>query len=448
MPEASAVTASARPPLALSPGQVEAKAKVKAWLQAALDHEFEPPAPKPEGAFGLDEIVTGDDPDAPKVQPLFKLQGYAGTGKTTIIRALLEDWSQLRVKFGAYTGKAALVMQRNGLPASTIHSMIYKVVPPNKQECEDLFKKIKETDDEGTAKRLRQELKEKQKVRFELKVPEECELSKCDLLVLDECSMVNDDMLADLRTFGVPILALGDPGQLPPIDGAGVLVKGKPDIFLTEIHRQAQDNPIIDFATRARSGVQIPLGAKGGSMRCLSYQLDKRVFLAVDQIITGKNLTRLDINRRVRRMKGFDSRYPVVGDKLICLKNDKIDMIFNGQMGVVTAVGELLDAYVELTVAMESGPGEEPREVKVRALRAYFDAYFDKTALDNVRWWDRKDNHEFDYGYAITCHKAQGSQWDNVLVWDDGMLVWKPAERSKWLYTAITRAAQNIIIAS
>lgn len=415
------------PTLVLSPGQIDAKEKVKVWLKEAA------------------ELRSWEEDAQPK---LFKLQGYAGTGKTTIIRSLLEDQPSLSVKFAAYTGKAALVMQRNGLPAGTIHSLIYKVVPPNKQECEELFNLIKESADDGEIKRLRQELKEKQKVRFELKTPEECELSKCDLLVLDECSMVNDDMLKDLQTFGVPILALGDPGQLPPIDGAGALVKGQPDAFLTEIHRQAQDNPIIDFATRARSGIQIPLGAKGGSMRCLSYQLDKKIFLAVDQIITGKNVTRLDINRRVRSMRGFDKRYPVIGDKLICLKNDKVDMIFNGQMGVVTAVGEVLDAAVELTVAMESGPGEEPREVRVQALRAYFDAYFDKDALNNVRWWDRKANHEFDFGYAITCHKAQGSQWDNVLVWDDGMLVWKPEERKKWLYTAITRAAKNIIIAS
>lgn len=404
--------------IALSPGQVEAKTKVQSWLQLE-DHS-----------------------------PVFKLHGYAGTGKTTIIRAILAEQSGLVVRFAAYTGKAALVMQRNGLPATTIHSLIYKVIPPNKPRCEELFKLIRETSDAGEKKRLQQELEVEQKVRFELKEPEESDLRDADLLVLDECSMVNDDMLADLQTFGVPILALGDPGQLPPIDGSGALVRGKPDAFLTEIHRQAQDNPIIDFATRARNGIPLPTGKRGSSMRCFQYQLDRKIMLAVDQILTGKNVTRQDINRRVRAMLGFSGVYPQVGEKVICLRNDKTKMIFNGQIGEVTAVGELLHSNIELTIKMEGMPGVETEPVKVRALRAHFDNYNDKEALKNVKRWEFADSQEFDFGYAITVHKAQGSQWDNVLVWDDGFLNWKATERKQWLYTAITRAAQSIIIAS
>lgn len=420
---------AAPPALSLSSGQVEAKEKVKEWLGKA------------------DAVLGFGDDDEKAALPVFKLHGYAGTGKTTVIRALLAEWSGT-AKFAAYTGKAALVMQRQGLPATTIHSLIYKVVPPNKSKCEELFKKIREVGDAGEKKRLQQELEVEQKVRFDLKTPEESDLGQADLLVLDECSMVNDDMLRDLRTFGVPILALGDPGQLPPIDGSGALVRGVPDAFLTEIHRQAQDNPIIDFATRARSGIPIPAGKKGGSMKCFRYQLDPKIFLAVDQILTGKNVTRQDVNRRVRSMRGFSGTYPQVGEKLICLRNDKVKMIFNGQMGVVTEVGELLTSSIELTIAMEGMPGSEIPPIKVRALRAHFDSYDDKEAIKNVKRWEYADANEFEFGYAITVHKAQGSQWDNVLLWDDGFLGWKPIERKQWFYTGITRAAQNIIIAS
>lgn len=432
------------PTLNLSPGQIEAKRKVIEWLGMAQQSELAP-IEKASAPFDLDAPA-----DKPRSEPegIFKLWGYAGTGKTTIIRVLLEEFPDLVVKFAAYTGKAALVMQRNGLPATTIHSLIYKVIPPNKPRCEELFKLIRETSDAGEKKRLQQELEAEQKVRFELRDPEDSDLANADLLVLDECSMVNDDMLADLSTFGVPILALGDPGQLPPIDGSGALVRGKPNALLTEIHRQAQDNPIIDFATRARNGIPLPTGKQGTSMRCFQYQLDRKIMTAVDQILTGKNVTRQDINRRVRAMRGFSGVYPQVGEKVICLRNDKTKMIFNGQMGEVIEVGELLHSNIELTIKMESAPGTNPEPVKVRALRAHFDSYNDKDALKNVKRWEFADSNEFDFGYAITVHKAQGSQWDTVLVWDDGFLGWKPTERKQWLYTAITRAAQSIIIAS
>lgn len=414
---------------ALSPGQVEAKEKVATWLKVAR-------------AAREAEIRLDEEPPL-KWDPLFKLHGFAGTGKTTIIRALIEDQPTLRVKYAAFSGKAAMVMRRNGLPAGTIHSLIYKPIEPDKAKCNELFKRIRETADAGEKRRLQAELDTASKVTFDLRTEEESELRAADLLVLDECSMVNDEMLTDLKSFGVPILALGDPGQLPPIDGTGALVKGKPDVFLTEIHRQAADNPIIDFATRARNGVPIPYIQKGGSKKVQKYQILKEEILTSDQIITGKNVVRRDLNRRIRSLKGYSGRYPQLGEKLICLRNNKGLGIFNGMMGEVIEVGDLLGSAIELRVRMETG-----LEVKVTALRAHFDEYEEKDALKNVKRWEFKDNEEFDFGYAITVHKAQGSQWDNVILWDDGFLSWEPTERKKWLYTGITRAAQNIIIAA
>lgn len=412
----------------LSPGQIEAKKLVQEWLNNWAEHQMD------------------DLPPEIKVPPnFFKFQGYAGTGKTSTIKSLLEEFEG-GVSFAAFTGKAALVMTKQGLPAGTIHSLIYKPVEPDKQRCEDLFKKIRETGSDGEKRRLQKELDETRKVTFKLKEDHESDLSKSDLLVLDEVSMVGPEMGRDLESFGVPILAIGDPGQLPPIEGTGYFVQGKPDALLTEIHRQAKDNPIIDLATRARSGIPIPYGTFGGSIVLPKITLKDKTLGDADQILTGKNITRQDLNRRVRALRGFSGVYPQVGEKVICLRNNKELMIFNGQMAKVVSVGEHYDYSFEMELELEPDHKGETRKVKVFALKAHFDAYEDKTALNNVKWWMQKDSHEFDFGYAITVHKSQGSQWDDVLIYDDGMFVWEPPVRRRWLYTAITRAAKNVAI--
>ena len=223
--------------LTLSPDQQEAKRLTSKWLTSHSESRGE--------------------------SLLFRIFGYAGTGKTTIIRSLLEDFPKLNCCFGAYTGKAALVMQKQGLPARTVHSLIYRPVLPSKKKCDELLAKIKEEQDSKVKNRLYAELNEAQKVSFELRSRDESALALCNLLVLDECSMVNQEMLEDLLSFKVPIIALGDPGQLPPISGAGAIIKEKPDVLLEKIHRQAEGDPIIDFATRARNRIAIAKGDRG-----------------------------------------------------------------------------------------------------------------------------------------------------------------------------------------
>lgn len=411
----------------LSPSQLNAKEQITNWFDGVNSDNF--------------------DGDA-----IFRLFGFAGTGKTTTIRSLIGDLGLTNGKdvlFGAYTGKAAMVMRKTGLPASTIHSLIYKPVLPNKEECEKLAKILKDSDDPDEKKRFRKDLMDASKIRFQLREEGESALDKAQLLVLDECSMVNNDMLKDLLTFKVPMLVLGDPGQLPPIEGEGALTGVKPDIMLTEIHRQATGNPIIDYATRARNGIYIPFMANGSSSHVRQFQLNDDQVTKFDQVLTGKNATRKMLNQNIRRHKGFDSPYPQVGDKLICLKNDMNvpgGGLFNGMICEVMGVGDVLESAVEIEIRREIDPPNFP-PIKVKALRAHFDAYHDKEALDNVKWWERADSNEFDYGYAITVHKAQGSQWENVLVYDDKFLVWKRDERKRWLYTGITRAVESITIA-
>lgn len=382
-------------------------------------------------------------------RPIFRLFGYAGTGKTTTIRYIIAQLGLERnVIFGAYTGKAAMVMRKHGLPGQTIHSMIYLPVPPDKDKCRTLQNQLLTATDPDTKLRLRKELKEAGQVHFARRAMEDSVLDNASLVVLDECSMVNDEMLDDLLSFEVPILCLGDPGQLPPIDGEGALTRETPDFMLTEIHRQALDNPIIDFANRARQGIFIPRIMLGGSKHTSAAAISTEEVLSYDQILTGKNDTRKKLNARIRGLKGFTGLYPVIGDKLICLKNNAEDGLFNGMMCEVMGVGEMLDTSIELKIYRETDDRSSSDPIVVKALRAHFEAYQDKTVLDNVKWWERSDTDEFDFGYVITVHKSQGSQWDNVLLWDDKFFVWDRKERKRWLYTGITRAVENVTIAS
>lgn len=404
--------------VSLSPQQIAAATEIKNWYERGKEEGFED-------------------------KPIFRLFGYAGTGKTTTIRFITEQLGIAEdILFAAYTGKAAMVMRKHGLPARTIHSLIYEPSPPDQNKCNELHKKLKEENDAGERKRIRQELKEASAVHFELRDKRKSDLRDCPLLILDECSMVNEDMLKDLLTFRVPLLVLGDPGQLPPIEGTGALIKEKPDIMLTEIHRQAAGNPIIQLSLRARNGIPIPKGEQYNHLNQSS--LTKEQVFSYDQILCGKNLTRIALNQRVRDVKQFEDKiYPCVGDRLVCLKNNPAIGLYNGLMCEVIERGELLDSSIELTIKTELDVIME-----VKALRAHFDVYYDKEALDSVKWWERQDADEFDFGYCITVHKAQGSQWDNVLLWDDKFFVWDRNNRKKWLYTGITRAAEKLTIAS
>lgn len=416
------------PTFNLAPQQAFAAAAIKKWWTELED-----------GTISLED------------KPIWRLFGFAGTGKTTTIRAIIAELGLemgTDVLFAAFTGKAALVMQRNGLPGRTIHSLIYVPKEPDKKKCDELHKQLKSCDDPDEKKRLRKDLTEASKVSFHLRAAEESALTDARLLVLDECSMVNDDMLADLLKFNVPMLVLGDPGQLPPVHGEGALIRDAPDMTLTEIHRQAEGDPIIDFATRARNGIYIAKMKRGESAHVDRDKLSPFEVLKFDQILTGKNATRTMLNQRIRTLKGFEDNYPVVGDKLICLRNDAEKGLMNGLICEVIKVGDLLDVSIELTIRLEPVPGMPVQELEVRALRAIFDSYWDKEAMDNVKPWDRANANDFDFGYAITVHKSQGSQWDKVLLWDDGFLVWKKPERAKWLYTGITRAVSSIVIAS
>ena len=373
------------------------------------------------------------DPSAPQV---FRLFGFAGTGKTTLARHLAQD---VRTPmFAAFTGKAASVLREKGcVGATTIHSLMYTVTKRDRILLNQLNLKLTELTPEhpdyAETKALRDEEADKVK-RPWFYVNPDSELQFADLIIIDEVSMVDTKVGKDLESFGKKILVLGDPAQLPPIKGGGYFTNRAPDILLTEIHRQALDNPVLRWATLAREGTVIPYGDEGNAKKFRRERVDDAwlASVAAGQLLVGKNETRRALNQRVRTILGRSSTYPQRNDTLVWLQNDH-------RLGVLN--GTLCTAYCD---AEEFGDG------------LYINVAYDRRLLRDLKIapepFQGKDAEYdrgqlmIDFGYALTVHKAQGSQWETVTLYDDGFGKRDPEQRRRWLYTAITRAENTLNI--
>ena len=421
--------------------------------------------PSPQQAAAIRAIVDWYR-NPHRKQPVFRLFGYAGSGKTTITAHAMEalgfapmsrDGSTAGgVLFAAYTGKAALVMTRKGTPASTIHSLIYRVSEATPEEIARVEKEAADLRASiGTLppaeqlfamerlKRLELRLADIHQPRFVLN--EQSLVREAELIVLDEVSMVGPEMAADLLAFGKPILVLGDPGQLPPIKGAGAFTDAPPDVMLTEIHRQAGESAIIRLATMARQGAPIPYGAHDGYVwKMRRTDVTAEQLLRGGQVICGRNATRLHLNAAMKHAAGFAGAHPVgAGEKIICLKNRHDLGLINGMFVSLADIRHEGPLEFNATLTTEDGVAIAGRH------RFYKGHYDDHVHLDPERsrrdWKAMRGLIETVWGYVITCHKSQGSQWENVIVYDDGL--GRTAEdRARWLYTAITRAEQGLAI--
>src|SRR5215471_3282626 len=337
---------------------------------------------------------------------IFRLFGYAGTGKTTLAKHIAEGVDG-KVLFAAFTGKAACVMRSKGChSASTIHSLIYRA---------------RESGEEIPS--------------FDLW--HEAPASKAKLIIIDECSMVDAELARDLMSFGVPLLVLGDPAQLPPIQGGGFFTDAKPDAMLTEVHRQAQDDPIVRLSMDIRAGKSLAEGQYGETQVVSRRDLDPKRVLGADQVLVGRNATRRAYNARLRERRGFGDALPMAGDKLVCLRNNRRKGLFNGGLWVVK---EKPKARRQI-IRMHLNPDEDlgTRMVKVSVRPECFTG-----AIEQFEWPQRKPYDEFDFGYVLTVHKAQGSQWDDVVLFDESGAF--SDNRDRWLYTGVTRAAKRLTV--
>jgi len=370
---------------------------------------------------------------------VFTILGCAGSGKSTLIKYICEYLRlniDTQVKFVCFTGKAAQILNKKGLPAVTIHRLIYLPVEYSVIENGRMVIKIK----------------------FELR--KSLEDTNIQLLVLDEGSMVSDALLADILSFKIRLIILGDEAQLPPVEGDTNKFFKNPDMRLTQIVRQALDNPIIYYATQVREGKSLSLCNIEKKFAVITKSnITDRMLTKADQIICGKNTTRNSLNLYMREILHYKEEYPMQGEKLVCKRNNwnlAIDWkgqalpLINGTIGFIKEDARVIKQAVMLD------------EDKVSMISNYFidfkpdfveeDNYFnniriDKDSLESglvtAKSSDKELNY-FNWGYAISCHVSQSAEYNKVVVFEE---CFGDAEfHKRWLYTAITRAKEKIII--
>lgn len=363
---------------------------------------------------------------------VFVLAGYAGTGKSTMASRITDEIGADNVYYCAYTGKAANVLREKGCDnVNTLHGWLYDPREHNKRVIAELQEAIDVATLNGDmveVANLKDQLaarrEEEKKPRWALNT--ESELKRADLVIVDEYSMLNDKIISDLLQVAKKVLFLGDPYQLPPVEGECSLA---PDAFLEEIHRQALDSAIIMYSKIIREGGSIPMGRHGDLDFVHKRELGKQFYLDVDQLIVGKNATRIAMNDWYRRQLGYTSLYPDAGEKMICLKNNHARGLFNGMIGTARTKAKYAGHLYHFEF-------EDMESVKV----------FTGDVTGEGHKYDyrnpaHKELERFTYGYAITCHKSQGSEFEKLAVVNEP--IGRGEDRKRWTYTAITRAKQH-----
>lgn len=358
------------------------------------------------------------------------VSGYAGTGKSTLVKFIVANLGidNKDVAYISYTGKAALVLKEKGCPnAMTAHKLLYKTF----KKSDGTFAHVPRLDLEKDYK----------------------------LIVVDEVSMLPSNMWDLLLTHKVHILAMGDPGQLPPI-GTAHNILDTPHIFLDEIMRQAAESEIIRLSAEVRAGKSIK-PYKGSEINIVkSTDMVDGMYTWADQIICGKNTTRRAINEYCRAMKWEEDEsgllLPKDGDKIICLHNNWDQVTEDGTVLVNGLIGECFN--------IKTAPGpfgwdcwldfipdccnlENDENMGFSALHVDYKMITQgepTITKENYRRFPRNYRLEsFDYGYAITCHKSQGSEYNKVLVIEE---VLREEQHARWLYTACTRAKEKLTL--
>lgn len=365
------------------------------------------------------------------------ISGYAGSGKSTLVRFIIEalNVDENDVCYCAFTGKAAEVLRKKGNKnACTLHKLLYESIP---KPTGGFFRKPKSH------------------IPFKI-------------IVVDEVSMAPKTLIDLLFTHNVYIICLGDPGQLPPIEkDEDNHLLNHPHIFLDEIMRQAQESEIIQLTMKIRNNEPINY-YDGKEIKIIPYsQLNTGILQWGDQILTATNAKRLAINNQMRRLLDYPD-YPVDGDKLICLKNywetfsDNEDPLINGSIGILQ---NSFKTWREIPKIAYSNIKKFDVLIGDLILSETNDIYnlvdMDyKMILTGEKCCDWKLSYklgklrqkygdivpkEFAYAYAITCHKAQGSEWNNVVVLEE-QFPFDKEEHKRWLYTACTRASEKLVL--
>lgn len=421
-------------------------------------------------------------------EPLpFVFAGYAGSGKSTCVGAVIEHigLSAEQVMYMAPTGKAAKVLTtklaESGWPnkATTIHKAIYM---PKRAKADALDRQIDQLNehilylrsngDSGTrhwhhevaAMDVKQSERKVAEVTLELgeamdregptftlksnmDIPEEVRI-----FVVDEASMVGSEVAQDLIKFGLPILAIGDPGQLSPVGDTWGFAMEDPDVFLTEIHRQAAENPIIRLATMARQGKELKVGDYGDGVRVLNRRDDDVTYnMERDaMVLIGTHKKRWSVTKRIRKELGIDCSGPVKDEPLLVCKNStqKAGLV-NGTFLICNEDhGDLLDKRARFQLQVID-PDAGDLEHNLWVTQGLFEEHRFRrknahSAADRDAFKANKECEHVDWGHAITVHKSQGSEFDDVALHDESPVF--RADAKRWLYTGITRSSKLLTV--
>lgn len=367
--------------------------------------------------------------------------GYAGTGKTTVMgytaASILKGWPDIATAYCAPTGKAASVLKRKLTEfgalntksmVNTVHGHIYRLLAKGQEKF--IWEK------KGDAK-------------------------KYDIFVVDEASMVTQKMFRDLLSFKKPIIFIGDPGQLPPVGDVEFKPLIDTEYVLQTVHRQALKNPIISVATEIRNGHDIPFGKQGNTFikvhrgepdtTKIIHMYINKILESDTMILCGTNHTRVALNTSVRNVLGYCNTLPHVGEHLICLKNIRELGMFNGQIFTVSKsygycdndscyrirLNNINEDIIAYTHALNSYSGTTLGQNIAEDI---------KDINENLKYSTQDEPYLFFFGYACSVHKSQGSEWDNVLLYDERMRYMDDSEYARWLYTGVTRAKNKLCI--
>jgi exodeoxyribonuclease V len=386
--------------------------------------------------FAVDEIADWADGSRPS--GLLTFSGFAGTGKTTVTSLIARSGVLGRTAFCTYTGKAASVLRKKLAEAGvdldrhyigTIHSLIYKPITTPDGAIQGWEPRIELDRDYKT-------------------------------IVVDEASQVTDNMLQDLQRFNVPILAVGDHGQLPPVGGQGTLML-EPQLRLEKIHRQAEGNPIIRMSARIREtgtfdskladGKAITFARRPDLPRLIAERYKNVTAAQLNElgIVCYTNSTRVSLNLQIRKARGLMGP-PKAGEQVICLKNAA--PIYNGMRGVLET-----DAVNSKTRPWNMTAKIHFPDLGVSPEIHFFPHQFNKpktfgtfeeageAAKREFKSW-KEVGMLFDNGTALTCHKSQGSQFTDLILIVERPFKIDPADWKRWAYTALTRASERVTI--
>ena len=390
--------------------------------------------------------------------PYTVIAGYAGSGKSTLVKFIISALNipEEKIAYVAYTGKAANVLKNKGCPnATTAHKLLYYARQTKSGSYVFTPKKTLDEDYE--------------------------------LIVVDEVSMLPQELWYQLLSHGVYVLAMGDPGQLSPPKDETNPVLDNPHIFLDEIMRQAQDSAIIRLSMDIREGKDFRnFPTVSGEVRIIPHRWqfgdENETLLQASQIICGTNAQRYDLNDKVRRLLGRGP-IPEPADKIIGLKNhwddisDEGNALTNGAIGNIVPGEHYIQTYPSLPKFKDYQPTDilfadfitddgdtfhnlpidykcltsnnpsltGAQEYQLGGYNKAIDAKIE--AYGSSRLPKLIIPYNFNYGYAITCWKAQGSEYPYVLGYDCGWLKKKdPKEYIKYLYTLVTRAEKAVIL--